>query len=278
MTGVREAFDLTGRVALITGGAGLLGRQHGEAIAELGGVVVLLDVDGAAAGTCADEIAARYGTAAIGLPCDVTSPASIEHTLAATLANFGRVDILVNNAAHNPKAEPGIGGSAAWSRLETLSLETWNNDLAVGLTGAFLCSQIVGAELARRGKGVILNVCSDLSVIAPDQRIYRQPGLADDAQPVKPVTYSVVKAGLLGLTRYLATYWARAGVRSNAILPGGVQAGQDEDFVHRLSQLIPLERMAQPDEYRAAVVFLVSDASSYMTGAGLVIDGGRTAW
>jgi NAD(P)-dependent dehydrogenase (short-subunit alcohol dehydrogenase family) len=148
----------------------------------------------------------------------------------------------------------------------------------VGLTGAFLCSQIIGSELARRRRGVIVNVASDLALIAPDQRIYRQGGLPVEQQPVKPVTYSVVKTGLLGLTRYLATYWAEAGVRVNAISPGGVQSGQPEDFVRRLSELIPLGRMANQNEYQAAILFLCSDASSYMTGANLVIDGGRTCW
>jgi len=148
----------------------------------------------------------------------------------------------------------------------------------VGLTGAFLCSKIIGSEMARRSKGVILNIASDLAVIAPDQRIYRQPTLPEEQQPVKPVSYSVLKAGLLGLTRYLATYWADKGVRVNAISPGGVYAGQDAGFVQRLSNLIPLERMAHADEYNAAIIFLVSDASSYMTGANLIVDGGRTCW
>jgi NAD(P)-dependent dehydrogenase (short-subunit alcohol dehydrogenase family) len=163
-------------------------------------------------------------------------------------------------------------------QLERFPLEVWNKDLAVGLTGAFLCSKVVGTEMARRRSGVILNIASDLGVIAPDQRIYREPGKSDEEQPAKPVSYSVVKHGLIGLTRYLATYWADRGVRVNALSPGGVYNGQEEGFVKRLSQLIPMGRMADLDEYKAAVVFLVSDASSYMTGANLIIDGGRTVW
>ena len=278
MKSVREAFDLTGRVAIITGGAGLLGVKHAEAIAEMGGIPVLLDLDGEKAEARAKEIAAAFGVQALGLTTDITQPQAIAEALSKTLEAFGRVDILINNAANNPKVE-GVGLSGAhWSRLENFPLDVWHQDLAVGLTGAFLCSQIIGSEMARRGKGVILNIASDLAVIAPDQRIYRQPGLTEEQQPVKPVSYSVVKAGLLGLTRYLATYWANKGVRVNAISPGGVYAGQDAGFVQRLSNLIPLRRMAHQDEYKTAIVFLVSDASSYMTGANLVIDGGRTCW
>ncbi len=274
---VRESFDLTNRVAVITGGAGLLGVKHAEAIAEMGGIPVLLDVnkEGLEAGVKA--ITSTYGVSALGLVTDITRSTSVEKSLFKTLKTFGRVDILVNNAANNPKVEGGLKGKH-WSQLENFPQEIWEQDIAVGLTGAFLCSKIFGSEFVRRGKGVIVNVASDLALIGPDQRIYKRPGLVDSDQFVKPVTYSVVKSGLLGLTRYLATYWASSGVRVNAISPGGVSNKQDEDFVQRLTNLIPMGRMAQVDEYKAAIAFLVSDASSYMTGANIVIDGGRTAW
>jgi len=276
MKSVREAFDLTGRVAIVTGGAGLLGVKHAEAIAEMGGIPVLFDLDGEKAQARAKEIATNFGVQALGLTTDVTQPEAIADALSKTLEAFGRVDILINNAANNPKVEGAGLSGVHWSRLENFPLDAWNADLEVGLTGAFLCSQIIGTEMARRGKGVILNIASDLAVIAPDQRIYRQPGLTEEQQPVKPVSYSVIKAGLLGLTRYLATYWATNGVRVNAICPGGVYTNQGAEFVQRLSNLIPLGRMAHQDEYKAAVAFLVSDASSYMIGANLVVDGGRT--
>ena len=170
-------------------------------------------------------------------------------------------------------------GIVETSRLENFPREQWDFQLAVGLTGAFLCSQIFGSAMAKSGRGgIILNISSDLSVIAPDQRLYRKDGLTTDMQSVKPVTYSVIKAGIVGLTRYLATYWTDQGVRSNALSPGGIFNGQGEDFVKQLSRLIPLGRMAGSDEYRAAVQFLCSDASSYMNGQNIVMDGGRSSW
>ena len=275
---LRDAFDLTGRVAMITGGAGLLGGKHAEAIADLGGTVVLLDLDGEKASRRAAELSLGGRPEALGCGADVTDPDAISRALSHTLQTFGRVDILINNAANNPKVSgPGLEGGRA-TRLENFSLEAWRGDLEVGLTGAFLCSRIIGGEMARRRQGVILNVASDMALIGPDQRIYRQPEIPEESQPVKPVSYSVTKAGLIGLTRYLATYWAEKGVRVNAICPGGVYTGQDPAFVERLTSRIPLGRMAHPDEYKAAVAFLVSDASSYMTGANLVVDGGRTCW
>ena len=269
---VNPAFELDGRVVVVTGGGGLLGRQHAAAIAGAGGLAVLVDVDQA----LARDAAAELGDGADALRADVTVERDVEAVRDAVLARHGRLDGLVNNAARNPKVEDD--GLAAVTRLERLPLSEWERDLAVGLTGAFLCSRVLGTEMARRGGGTIVNIASDLALISPDQRLYHLDGLPDHEQPVKPVSYAVVKTGLIGLTRYLATYWAADGVRVNALSPGGVAAGQAEDFVERLSSRIPLGRMARADEYRAAIVFLCSDASSYMTGHNLVMDGGRTVW
>lgn len=273
--GVRQSFDLSGRVVLITGGAGLLGRQHAAAIAEAGGTPVIADLRAEAGEGFARELAGQHGVPARSIALDVTSKDSVKAALQDVLAAYGRVDVLINNAARNPKVEDG---NLAGTRFENLSLAYWLSDIDVGLTGAFLCSQVFGAHMAEQGGGVILNIASDLGLIAPDQRIYRQDGLAPHEQPTKPVTYSVVKGGLLMLTRYLATYWAERNVRVNALCPGGVFAGQPDEFLAKLTNLIPLGRMARAHEYKAAVVFLCSDASSYMTGANLVVDGGRTCW
>jgi NAD(P)-dependent dehydrogenase (short-subunit alcohol dehydrogenase family) len=274
---IAAAFDLTGRVAVITGGGGLLGRQHAAAIAELGGTPVLLDIDRDAADEAAAALRDCFDVPVRAWHTDICDAAAVGAAAGHIVREFGRVDILINNAANDSKAGPH-GMIDDHARVEEFNLARWNRDIAVGLSGAFLCSQVIGAEMARRGSGVILNVASDLALIGPDQRLYARPELRQDEQPVKPVSYSVVKAGLLGLTRYLATYWAHCGIRVNAISPGGVRTDQDSEFVARLVQLVPLGRMARVDEYRAAVAFLVSDASSYMTGANLVVDGGRTAW
>ncbi len=271
---IKALFDLSGRVAIITGGAGLLGEMHAEAIAEAGGHPILADINEELA--TAKRISEKCGVNSIAIKADITSKAEIERLVNIVLKKFGRIDILINNAANNPKVEASSDDS--WTRFENFPINQWNQDIAVGLTGAFLCSQIIGSEMAKRDRGVILNIGSDLGVIAPDQRIYRKEGLPEEKQPVKPVSYSVVKTALIGLTRYLAAYWADKNIRVNCLSPGGVYNNQPEDFVKRIASRIPMGRMAQVDEYKGAVLFLVSDASSYMTGANLIIDGGRTCW
>jgi NAD(P)-dependent dehydrogenase (short-subunit alcohol dehydrogenase family) len=272
-----EKFDLTGKTALITGAAGLLGIEHASALLESGAEVILTDVDMDALISTKRKLAERFDISNIQiLEMDVTQVENI-HTVARTLhENCVRVDILVNNAAIDPKVKGGQG-IVETSRLENFSIEQWNLQVAVGLTGAFLCSQVFGQAMAKDGRGgVILNISSDLSVIAPDQRLYRKSDLPQNLQPVKPITYSVIKAGLIGLTKYLSTYWAENDVRCNALSPGGVFNGQDDDFVRRLTSLIPMGRMANSDEYRATVQYLCSDASKYLNGQNIVVDGGRT--
>ena len=270
-------FDLSGKVALITGGAGLLGAQHAQALADAGARVILGDIDAPAAQKRAEELNKSLSAARVSaLRLDVTDPADVRRAQKDAVSSHGGVHILVNNAAIDAKVDSG--GLVETSRFEHFSLEQWQREFRVGLTGAFLCSQAFGGAMASRGGGVILNIASDLSVIAPDQRIYRKEGVAEELQPVKPVTYSAIKHGLVGLTRYLATYWAAKKVRVNALSPGGVYTDQSGDFVQRLADLIPLGRMARREEYQAAIVFLCSDASSYMTGQNIVIDGGRSIW
>ena len=272
---VEKLFDLSGRVAIVTGGAGLLGYTHGAILAAAGAHVVLLDLSAADPAAPARRLSDANGVECAGFAADITDESALRKVCGRIMKRFGRIDILINNAANNPKVEDS---NSAWSRLENFPLEVWDADIRVGLTGAFLCSRIFGAEMAKCKSGVILNVASDLAVVAPDQRLYRVEGLPEGEQPVKPVTYSVVKAGLIGLTRYLATYWSSANIRVNAISPGGVFNEQPEVFLSRIKQLIPMGRMADRDEYQGAILFLCSDASSYMTGTNLVIDGGRTCW
>jgi NAD(P)-dependent dehydrogenase (short-subunit alcohol dehydrogenase family) len=279
MANPSSRYDLTGRTALVTGAGGLLGKQHVAALSEAGARVVVTDVglvQAEAAVTALKQIAASADL--IALAIDVTSLDSVRAANEQLAGRGITVDILVNNAAIDPKvtSSPGVMHS---SRFEAFPVPQWQTEIAVGLTGAMLCAQVFGGDMAKHGRGVILNIASDLGVIAPDQRLYRQPHVTrEEEQPVKPVTYSVIKHGLIGLTKYLATYWADHGVRVNAISPGGVFNNQDPAFVDRLTRLIPMGRMAEVDEYRSAVQFLCSDASSYMTGQNLVMDGGRSVW
>jgi len=271
-----EQFKLHGKVAVITGGAGLLGIQHAEAIAEAGGTPVLWDINSDEAETNAQRIAKTFNVNCSSQDVDVTDINNVQNAFDDLINTTQKVEILINNAANNPKFESEENSS--WGRLEKLSVEEWEKDISIGLTGAFICSKIIGNHMAHNGGGKILNIASDLGLIAPDQRIYRRMGVEESKQPVKPITYSVVKHGIIGLTKYLATYWADKNVRANAILPGGVYSNQTEDFVEKLTNLIPMGRMAKKEEYKAAVLFLISEASSYMTGSSLVIDGGRSSW
>ncbi len=274
-----DKFNLNSKTALITGAAGLLGIEHAAALLDSGAQVVLTDISEAGLLSAHVALARNFDTTKINTKVmDVADPERVRAVAEDLLAAGLRVDILVNNAAIDPKVK-GEQGVLETSRLENFPLNQWNLQMSVGLTGAFLCSQVFGTAMAKDGKGgVILNIASDLSIFSPDQRLYSKQGLDESMQPVKPVTYSVIKAGLIGLTRYLSTYWAEKNVRCNALSPGGIYNGQSDEFVRRLSSLIPLGRMATKDEYRAAIQFLCSDASSYMNGQNVVMDGGRSVW
>lgn len=274
MSDIYQKFQLTSKTVVITGGCGLLGQKHAETVVQTGGTPILLDINPAVV-EYAKKIKQKYKSEVIGYECDITDKKRIMSVMKDILKQLKKVDVLINNAANNPKVE---NDSLSAGRFENFSLDKWQQDFAVGLTGAIICCQVFGKFMAVKKKGVILNIASDLGVIAPDQRIYRKKGMIDKLQPVKPFTYSVIKHGIIGLTKYLATYWADQGIRVNTLSPGGVYNNQPQEFVNKLNQLIPIGRMAHQDEYCAAVLFLISDASSYMTGANLIIDGGRTVW
>ena len=269
-------FSLKDKVVVITGGGGFLGGKHAEAVAEIGGIPVLVDIDEKGAIEKAKVLEKEYNVPALAIKADITSADEIKKFTDELIKKFGKIDVLINNAAMNPQMD--YKREREETRLENFSLERWNAEVDVGLTGAFLCSKIIGPVMAKKGSGVILNIASDLGLIAPDQRIYKKKGLSEDMQPVKPVTYTVVKHGLIGLTRYLATYWCDKGVRVNALCPGGIYNNQPEDFVDKLTNLIPLGRMANPDDYKGAIQFMCSDASAYMNGSIVSVDGGRTCW
>lgn len=271
-------FRIEKQICIITGGAGLLGRQHAQAVLEGRGIPVLLDISDGLLDAAKKELLEKYPDCTIEIyKTDITKEEELRYVRDDLIKKYGHIDILINNAANNPKMEQksqNLGNI----RFDNFPIEIWMSDIAVGLTGAFLCAKVFGNSMEKQKKGVILNISSDLGVIAPDQRIYRKDGLKEEDQTIKPVTYSVIKHGLVGLTKYLATYWADKNIRVNAVCPAGVENGQDEKFIQKLTNLIPMGRMANVDEYQATILYLISEASSYMTGSTLIIDGGRTCW
>jgi NAD(P)-dependent dehydrogenase (short-subunit alcohol dehydrogenase family) len=267
--GPERLFDLTGRVAVITGGAGFLGRQHAEIITAFGGIAVIVDRDATAAKRAVTALCGR-DREALAVPADLRRRTSVNAMVRRVMKRFGRIDILINNAAMTIRG----GGRVAryFSTFEEYPLELWREALEVNLTGMFLVTQAVGRVMVRQRRGVVVNMASDLGLIAPDHRIYEGETFNS------PASYSVSKAGVIGFTRYLATYWAKHQIRVNALAPAGMFDGHSPRFVRKLSALIPMGRMAAPNEYQGAVLFLASDASSFTTGSTLVVDGGRTCW
>ncbi len=265
-----DLFSLKDKIALVTGACGLLGREHCRALAEAGASVVAIDVDEA---TCR-AFAAQLGPQHLGLSADVTDRVSLEHVRNAVLARYGSIDILVNNAAINDMFEnPAL--AARQSMFEHYPLDMWRKSLEVNVTGVFLCSQVFGAVMAERGRGSIINIASTYGVVGPDQSIYQNE--RGEQTFYKSPSYPTTKGAIINFTRYLAAYWGRKGVRVNTLSPGGVENNQEPFFIQNYSRKTALGRMAQPTDYRGAIVFLASDASAYMTGANLVVDGGWTA-
>lgn len=286
----QDQFSLKGRVCVITGGGGLIGMKHAEAVMEGEGIPVLLDIAEEGMQRVKSSLIEEYGEkkdepygADTTEPVietfvtDITKRVALEEVRDILLKKYGHIDALINNAANNPKVEGGSKNLAA-TKFPEFPVEIWNDDLAVGLTGAMLCAQVFGGVMERQEKGVIINISSDYGLISPDQRVYRKEGVPEEEQIIKPVSYSVVKHGMIGLTKYLATYWAKKGIRVNTLCPASLANGQDEEFVQKLSNLIPMGRMSEPDEYVGTVLYMLSEASSYMTGATVVLDGGRTIW
>ena len=269
------SLALAGRVAVVTGAVGLLGRRHCHALAGAGAAVAVVDLDPAACAAFAGELRESHGGDALGCAADITDPPAVDAVRDAVLGRWGRLDVLVNNAALDEKVESPHGDGAGLP-FESFPLQLWERSFRVNVTGTFLCCQRLGAVMAGSGAGSIVNIASTYALVAPDQSLYREP---DGTQTFfKSAAYPSTKGAVLALTRYLAAYWGREGVRVNALSPGGVENGQDPGFVARYAQRTPLGRMAHPDDYAGALVFLAGDASRYMTGANLVVDGGWTAW
>jgi len=274
---LEKLFRLDGKIIVITGATGLLGRKHAEAVACYGGTPILLDLSQQIVDDFANELNAKYKVDSVGFEIDITNEKMIKGNVEELIKRFGKIDGLVNNAANNPKVEDSK--KVNFSRLENFPLNIWSDDITVGLTGSFLCAKHYGFAISKNTNGgSIVNISSDLGLIAPDQRLYAKDGIDDDKQNVKPVTYSVVKTGLIGLTRYLATYWADKNVRCNAMCPGGVENGQPDYFLEEVNKRIPMGRMANVHELQGSLIWMLSDASSYLNGAIVPIEGGRTAW
>ena len=268
---INESFSLKNSVAVITGALGLLGRQHCYALAEAGANVIVCDFDDS---KCID-FAKTLAVPGMGFGVDITNIELVKELKSKILNQFGKIDILVNNAAINDMFEnPSIAGEL--SMFENYPLDMFRKSLDVNITGTFICSQVLGSEMAKAGKGSIINIASTYGVVAPDQSIYKD----DLGKQIfyKSAAYPVTKGAVISFTKFLAAYWGNKGVRVNTLSPGGVENNQDQFFIKNYNNKTPLGRMAKPKEYKGALVFLASDASSYMTGANLIIDGGWTVW
>lgn len=268
-------FRIEKQVIIVTGAAGLLGEMHARAILDAGGIPVMLDIDEKRVQSLQSKLVEDYKNYDMLFEVvDITNETALLKIKKKIVSKFKRIDGLINNACNNPSMKD----SNMDGRFETFSHEEWSRDIEVGLYGAVCCCKVFGKYMAEMGHGVIVNIASDLAIVAPNQSLYLKDNLSEEHQPKKPVTYSAVKWGLIGLTKYLSTYWPEKGVRVNAVALGGVYNNQSEEFLQRITSLIPMGRMAKKDEYMCTIIYLLSEASSYMTGSVVTVDGGRTAW
>ena len=267
-------FDLSGKTAIVTGGLGLLGKEFSKALISAGANVVIGDIDKTHLSKVKDEINEQFQESTVSVvQLDVTNNRSISDFLGQIEKNNGGIDILVNSAAVDPKFEKESELSE-FTRFENFPLTAWNESLDVNLTGAFQMTQAVCGIMEKIGKGSIINIGSNYGLVGPNQRLYKRKG--ETKQPYKPVVYSVCKAALIGFTKYLAAYYTGTEIRINMLTPAGVFNNHDDEFVEKYSAQTILGRMSEKDEYWGSIVFLASDASSYMTGANLIVDGGWT--
>lgn len=266
---ILSKFSLTGKVALVTGGAGILGRRFCEGLVQAGAQVAVVDVDLESA----QHVAGELGEHARGFQCDVSSPDSVKACVNAIIGHFGKIDILHNNAATKTQ-----DARAFFSPFEDYSLETWREVMSVNIDGMFLMAQAVGRHMTARGEGgAVIQTASIYGIVGPDSRIYEGSDYLGGAINT-PAVYAASKAAVIGLTRWLATHWAQAGIRVNCLVPGGVSSGQNSAFSDLYSSRVPLGRMGKSDEMVPALLYLASDASSYVTGQILAVDGGWTSW
>lgn len=270
-------FNLEGKFIIITGAAGLLGCEHAKAIAEFKGIPILLDLNHSSLSKLQIEIKENFDINSIYFVCDITKEEDLNKVCKEIMKSNIEIYGLINNAARNPKVE-NHDLNIDSNRIEKLDLQELQKDISVGLIGATLCAKYFGTLISKAKKGgVIINISSDLGLISPDQRIYQENNLTT-SQPVKPVSYSIIKSGIIGLTKYLSTYWCDSNVRCNAICPGGIDNNQPIEFKKKLQKLIPLNRMARKDEYKATIIWMLSSKNEYLNGSIVSVDGGRTAW
>lgn len=269
----REFFNLTGKTAVVTGAVGILGQGFCRGLAEFGAQVVVVDLDQDRCSQFAAELQQEYSVAAMGVSCNIAEPGSVATMVEQVVDRFGGIHVLHNNAASKSSDL-----DAFFASTEEYSLAEWRKIMSVNIDGMFLVAQAVGKQMQKQGSGgSIIQTASIYGIVSSDKRIY-EGSFYLGRQISNPAVYSTSKAAVVGLTRYLAANWGDAGIRVNALVPAGVESGQNDTFKSRYSARVPLGRMAKADEMVGALVYLASDASSYVTGHCLVVDGGLSAW